>query len=155
MEMNEYNILKIKNYPELIRRAADWFHEKWQVPAEEYRKSMEESLESRVSVPQWYLVMEGSRIIGGAGVIENDFHKRKDLTPNVCALYVEEDCRCCGIAGELLRFMCNDMGKTGIDTLYLITDHTSFYERYGWKYFCMAEEEDGSMIRMYIHKENV
>ena len=116
---------------------------------------MEESLQSGGSVPQWYLVMKGSRIIGGAGVIENDFHKRKDLTPNVCALYVEEDCRCRGIAGELLRFICNDMRGIGIDTLYLITDHTSFYERYGWKYLCMVEEEEGSIIRMYIHEENV
>ena len=55
--MNEYNIIKIKNHPELIRRAADWFNDKWHVPAEEYRKSMEESLQSGGSVPQWYLVM--------------------------------------------------------------------------------------------------
>ena len=41
---------------------------------------------------------------GGAGVIENDFHDRKDLTPNVCAVYVEEHCRCQGIAGKLLEF---------------------------------------------------
>ena len=149
--MNGYNIIKIKNHPELISRAADWFHEKWYVPAEEYRNSMEESLQSGISVPQWYLVVEDSRIIGGAEVIENDFHKRKDLTPNVCALYVEEDCRCRGIAGELLRFMCNDMREKGIDTLYLITDHTSFYERYGWEYLCMVEEDEGGMTRMYIH----
>ena len=32
--------------------------------------------------------------ISGAGVIENDFHDRKDLTPNLCALFVEE--RKCG-----------------------------------------------------------
>ena len=25
--MNGYNIIKIKNHPELISRAADWFHE--------------------------------------------------------------------------------------------------------------------------------
>ena len=109
MEMNEYNIIKIKNHPELICRAAEWFHHKWHI------------------------------------------HKRKDLTPNVCALYVEEDCRCRGIAGELLRFMCNDMREKGIDTLYLITDHTSFYERYGWEYLCMVEEDEGGMTRMYIH----
>ena len=27
-----------------------------------------------------------------------------------------------------------------------------FYERYGWEYFCMVEEDEGGMIRMYIHK---
>ena len=150
--MDNYKIINIKNQPELIENAAVWFHDKWRVPTEEYRKSMKESLGSIVPVPQWYLVMEGGRIIGGAGVIQNDFHKRKDLTPNVCALYVEEDRRCRGIAGELLQFICVDMRKNGIYTLYLITDHTSFYEKYGWEYLCMAEEDEGGMTRMYIYK---
>lgn len=44
------------------------------------------------------------RIIGGMGVIENDFHDRKDLAPNVCAVYTEEDRRCNGIAGALLNY---------------------------------------------------
>lgn len=150
--MDNYKIINIKNQPELIENAAVWFHDKWRVPTEEYRKSMKESLGSIVPVPQWYLVMEGGRIIGGAGVIQNDFHKRKDLTPNVCALYVGEDRRCRGIAGELLQFICGDMRKNGIYTLYLITDHTSFYEKYGWEYLCMAEEDEGGMTRMYIYK---
>ena len=97
--------------------------------------------------------MEEERIVGGIGVIENDFHDRKDLRPNVCAVYVEEDYRCRGIAGELLSFVCEDMKKYGIDTLYLITDHTSFYERYGWEFLCMVQGEgEPDMTRMYIHR---
>ena len=42
------------------------------------------------------------------GVIENDFHDRKDLTPNVCAVYTEEY-RCQGVAGSILIFVCKDM----------------------------------------------
>ena len=82
--MDNYKIINIKNQPELIENAAVWFHDKWRVPTEEYRKSMKESLGSIVPVPQWYLVMEGGRIIGGAGVIQNDFHKRKDMDGNTC-----------------------------------------------------------------------
>ncbi len=37
--------------------------------------------------------VSGGQIIGGIGVIENDFHDRKDLAPNVCAVYTEEDRR--------------------------------------------------------------
>ncbi len=70
--------------------------------------------------------MEEGNIIGGMGVIANDFHNRKDLTPNVCAVYVEKDRRCRGIAGVLLNFVCDDMKKRGVDILYLLTDHTSF-----------------------------
>ncbi|MDE6108563.1 MAG: GNAT family N-acetyltransferase, partial [Oscillospiraceae bacterium] len=102
----------------------------------------------------WYLAVDEEKILGGLGVIENDFHDRKDLTPNVCAVYVEKEYRRRGIAGELLRLVCKDMKEQGIDTLYLLTDHDSFYERYGWEFCCMAQgdgEEEPS--RMYIHRE--
>ena len=106
------------------------------------------------SVAQWYLAMEDDRIIGGLGVIENDFHDRKDLTPNICAVYVEEDKRCNGIAGALLNYVCVDMKEKGIDTLYLITEHASFYERYGWNFLCMAQGDgEPGMTRIYIHRE--
>ena len=58
-----------------------------------------------------------------------------------------------GIAGALLGFVCKDMAGRGIDTLYLVTDHTSFYERYGWEFLCMVQGDDEpEMTRMYIHK---
>ena len=44
--MDNYKIINIKNRPELIENAAVWFQDKRRVPADEYRKSMEESLES-------------------------------------------------------------------------------------------------------------
>ena len=72
---------------------------------------------------------------------------------NVCAVYTEENRRCQGIAGALLNYVCADMKEKGIDTLYLVTDHTSFYERYGWEFFCMVQGDDEpELSRMYIHK---
>ena len=148
----DYKIIRIIDVPEMKERAAEWFHEKWGIPLSAYIESMEEALKGVSSVPQWYVAVERDRIIGGMGVIENDFHNRKDLTPNVCAVYVEEDKRCQGIAGKLLEFVCEDMQKRGIDTLYLITDHIGFYERYGWEFLCMVQGDDEpEMSRMYIH----
>ena len=99
------------------------------------------------------MAMEGDRIIGGVGVIENDFHNRKDLSPNVCAVYTEEDRRGRGVAGALLDYVCGDMKEKGIHTLYLLTDHTSFYERYGWEFYCMAQGDgEEKMSRMYLHR---
>lgn len=110
-------------------------------------------LDEKKAVPQWYIAIENSQIIGGMGVIENDFHDRKDLSPNVCAVYTEENKRCQGIAGSLLDFVCNDMKSQGIRTLYLVTDHTSFYERYGWEFLCMVQGDgEPDMTRMYVHR---
>ena len=145
-------ILKLREHSELLTKAALWFHSKWEIPMEEYEKSMQECMSGSGAVPQWYISMEKGEIIGGLGVIENDFHNRKDLTPNVCAVYVEEPYRCQGIAGKLLKYVCEDMSTLGIETLYLITDHTGFYERYGWKFLCMVQEEgEPNLTRMYVY----
>lgn len=149
----KYEIVRLTDRPEIKERAAQWFSGKWKVPLEAYQESMEECLKMETAVPQWYVALEGDRIISGMGVIENDFHDRKDLTPNVCAVYTEEDMRCNKIAGTLLNYVCKDMKEKGINTLYLLTDHTSFYERYGWEFFCMVQGDgEAEMSRMYIHR---
>lgn len=148
-----YDVIRLVDRPDLIETAAEWFHNKWGIPLEAYLESMEECLTQKSAVPQWYLAIENSQIIGGIGVIENDFHNRKDLAPNVCAVYTEEKKRNQGVAGVLLNTVCEDMNNKGISTLYLVTDHTSFYERYGWEFLCMVQgDEEPEMSRMYIHK---
>lgn len=150
----EYIIVKLRDIPSVKEKAAEWFHAKWRVPLAAYRDSMEACIAGRTAVPQWYLAMDGERIIGGLGVIENDFHNRKDLTPNVCAVYVEQDKRCRGVAGALLKLACSDMKELGVPILYLVTDHTAFYERYGWEFLCMVQEDgEENMARMYVHRE--
>lgn len=153
MNMADIEIIEIRKHGEMADEAAEWFHSKWGIPLEAYAESIAACLEGRSSVPQWYAAVQGGKIVGGLGVIENDFHDRRDLAPNVCAVYVEEAYRCRGIAGRLLTFVCEDMGRMGIDTLYLLTDHTSFYERYGWEFLCMAQGDgEPAMSRIYIHR---
>ena len=92
-----------------------------------YLESFKDALNENNLIPCWYIVLNNKKIIGGIGVIDNDYHERKDLTPNVCALYVEEEYRNKGIAGKLLNFVIEEMKIEGIKKLYLITDHTNFY----------------------------
>lgn len=152
----EYRIVSLADKPEMKDQMADWFSKKWSVPLDAYIESMNECLSGKCAVPQWYVAVEDGRIIGGSGVIENDFHNRKDLTPNVCAVYTEPDKRCKGVAGSLLNYVCRDMKEKGFDTLYLVTDHSSFYERYGWEFLCTVEcDGEDTLSRMYIHREGV
>ncbi len=150
--MTERKIISITDNPQFKNVAAEWFSSKWKVPKTAYEESMKEAISGDKPVPQWYMMLEDSRIIAGIGIIENDFHNRPDLTPNICAVYTEPDKRGQGIAGKLLRFACEDMHNNGIDTLYLLTDHTEFYERYGWQFYCMVQGRDKEESRMYIHK---
>ena len=92
--MEKISIKKLCDNPEFLEESAIWFSKKWGIPVEEYKESIQECIDKKIGVPQWYVVVnEKQEMIGGAGVIENDFHNRKDLTPNLCALFVEEPYR--------------------------------------------------------------
>ena len=150
--MKERRFVTLREIPERKDEAAQWFHSKWGVPTEAYLECMEAYL-SKETEYGWYLCLDGDRIVGGLGVIENDFHDRPDLTPNVCAVYTDEAYRKQGIAGKLLNMAVEDLRNKGISPAYLVTDHTGFYERYGWEFFCMVQGDgEPDMTRMYIHR---
>lgn len=150
--MNAYKTVTLRMREDLKDAAAEWFHSKWGVPKEAYLECMEAYLSGSTNYG-WYLCLDGEKIIGGMGVIDNDFHDRKDLAPNICAVYTEDDYRKQGIAGKLLDYVVEDCRSNGISPVYLLTDHIGFYERYGWEFFCMAQGDgEEEMSRIYIHR---
>lgn len=150
--MNQLKYISLRQSCESADAAAQWFHQKWGVPKEAYLECMNDYLDGLTEYG-WYLCLDGDTIVGGLGVIENDFHDRKDLTPNICAVFTEVEYRCKGIAGRLLNMAIDDLRTKGISPVYLLTDHTAFYERYGWEFLCMVQGDGAdSMSRMYIHR---
>lgn len=150
MKIDKKDIIRISGAPERIPEAAQWFSGKWGIPLEAYLESMQSALVNTRGVPQWYIITNGDgRIIAGIGIIDNDFHKRVDLSPNLCALYVEREYRGCGIARLLLDNACEDLASFGVETAYLLTGHTELYERCGWEFLTRAEQDDGEFNRIY------
>ena len=141
----------LREVPELKMSAAAWFSSKWGVPTEAYLECMDSYLNHETELG-WYLCLIDDKIVAGLGVIENDFHDRKDLSPNICAVYTEAEYRCQGIAGHLLNMAVEDLREKGISPVYLLTDHTGFYERYGFEFYCLAQGDgEETPSRLYIH----
>lgn len=150
--MDTFSYITLREKPQLKDSAAEWFHDHWRVPKEAYLECMDAYLRGETEYG-WYLCLDDDSIVGGLGVIENDFHDRKDLKPNVCAVRTDEEYRGRGIAGKLLDLVVEDMRSKGITPLYLVSDHVGFYERYGWEFLCMAQGDDEpEMTRVYMHK---
>ena len=147
-----YKYITLRDNPSLMDKAASWFSSKWHIPKEAYLKEMKAYLDKKTEYG-WYLCLNGEDIIAGLGVIENDFHDRKDLHPNVCAVYTEPAFRKQGIAGNLLNMAVEDMKSKGITPIYLLADIIGFYEKYGWEFLCMAQGDgEDHESRMYIHR---
>ncbi|MDF0478965.1 GNAT family N-acetyltransferase [Vagococcus sp. PNs007] len=143
-----YKILNLDEDKSLHKKAAEWFSSKWNLDAAIYL----ESISSTELIPSWFVVLDEAKnkIVAGAGVISNDFHDRPDLTPNLCALYVEEDYRGKRISERLIDEIGHYLNSQGIETLYLITDHVGLYEKYGWEFNTMVKEDETEQsIRLY------
>ena len=55
--------------------------------------------------------------------------------------------------GKLLHMAVEDLRAKGISPVYLLTNHTGFYERYSWEFFCTATGDgEAYLSRMYIHR---
>ena len=74
----------MREKPALKKTAAGWFHSNFGIPIEVYSECMEAFLNEQ-SEYGWFLCLDGSKIIGGMGVVE------KDLFPNVCAVFTEKE----------------------------------------------------------------
>lgn len=127
--------ISLRQKPELKEEATTWFHDKWGISRQAYLDCLDANLDHQTEYG-WFLCPEGKRIVGGLGVIENDFHERTDLTPNICAVYTEAVHRGQGIAGRLLDMACADLKSKGISPVYLVTDLIGFYKQYDWQYLC-------------------
>lgn len=150
VQLMQYKIISIRSNPDYSERAIDWFASKWGIDRTEYEKSFNDCLTKNESLPQWYLVIgENDEIIGGCGLIQNDFVDRTDLFPYLCALFVEEKARGHALGAKLLEKARIDAGRLGFEKLYLCTDHTSYYERYGWKHIATGRHTWGETSRIY------
>ena len=122
--MERYACVTLRQRPEWMEQAAAWFHDKWGVPKQAYLQCMKAYLHGDTEYG-WYL----------------------------CAVYTEEEYRGRGIAGRLLTMAVEDLKSKGITPVYLLTEHTGFYERYGWQFLCMVQGNgETGLSRMYIHR---
>ena len=146
---NPYRIISIREYPAYLDRAVDYFSSKWGVDRKIYETSILDGITTENPLPRWYLMLKGDEIIGSYGLIENDFMVRKDLMPWLCALYVEESERGKSLGLGLLTHGQQEAAKLGFPKIYLCTDHTGYYEKYGWQFFGMEASEWGGDTRVY------
>ena len=115
-----------------------------------YRNCMESSIGSGSLLPQWYLLEErGGEVIGGAGLITNDFISRMDLWPWLCSLYIEEAWRGRVMGLRLVGHVCAEASGLGFENVYLCTGHTGYYERSGFEYIGDGMHPWGEESRIY------
>ena len=136
--MTSMEIVSLRDHPEYQDRAIAYFQEKWASENSRmvYDNCLRHCAEAEGLLPQWYLLIEGDKIIGCAGLITNDFISRMDL----------------GYGSLLLEQGKRDARKAGFARLYLCTDHVGYYEKYGFTYLAQGYHPWGEESRIYEAK---
>jgi N-acetylglutamate synthase-like GNAT family acetyltransferase len=128
-------IISVREQPEYKDKAIRFFQESWpMVYPVIYEDSIHHSINAENDLPQWYLLETGNRIIGGAGLITNDFISRMDLYPWICAVFIAEDQRGNNYGKLLINMAKKDSKRFGFNYLYLSTEHIGYYEKFGFEY---------------------
>ena len=127
-------IINIKDNPEYKEQFIEYFVLRW--ASEDSTNVYIDCISNasrKDSIPNWYLLLDDNIIVGCAGLISNDFISRMDLTPWLCALYIEEEYRGLAYGSLLIEKIKEDTLKLGYDYLYLCSDHVGYYEHYGFE----------------------
>jgi len=147
--MENISIIAIRENPEYLERAIDYFSSRWAIPRNIYQDCIGNSITADSALPRWYLMLREDEIIGSYGLITNDFISRQDLWPWLAALYVEESERSKGFGAKLLEHGRKETAKLGFSTIYLCTDHVGYYEKYGWQFIGHGYDVSGEETRIY------
>ena len=145
------NVISLREHPEYKQAAIRFFQDRWatekSMPV--YENCLHYALQTENPLPQWYLLEDGDDLVGGCGLIPNDYISRMDLWPWICALWVDEDRRGRGCGGLLLERAKADARALGYKAVYLCTDHIGYYERYGFKHIGTGFHPWGESARIY------
>jgi GNAT superfamily N-acetyltransferase len=138
MEFTRMHIDYLCDHPELIAELATLNFKEWGEfrPGQTVEHRIEHMREScgKGAVPSVVVALEGSRLLGGALLIENDLKLRPNLTPWLAGVYVKAEERGRGIASQLVKRVVEEAAALGVPELYLYTDTSqSLYARLGWE----------------------
>ncbi|MBN2780923.1 MAG: GNAT family N-acetyltransferase [Candidatus Marinimicrobia bacterium] len=147
--LRDYRIVPMHDHPGGLDEAISYYHRKWgrENNLAFFKDAIEHANDG--GLPQFFVLLKGKRIVGCCGLIANDLISRQDLCPWLCGLFVETGERGRGLGNFLLEFAEKEARRVGYDTVYLSTDHTAYYERYGWAYLGDGYEPSGEPARIY------
>lgn len=148
--MELYNLA---NKPEHLNSVVDWLFDEWGKKQHHYNKNFWDSWVrsslSTIDIPQTYVVVDNSILVGTFSLWRCDVQSRQDLFPWLGGVIVKKDRRNEGIGSFMVRESVKIAKKLGYNDMFLSTQLSTYYDKLGWEYLCNIPDENGRSIKLY------
>ena len=95
--------------------------------------------------------MKDDNIIGFYQLVEQELIIRKDLSPWINTVFIDNQERGQRLSSKLLEHDRTVAGKLGYAKVYLTTDHIQFYEKFGFREIGLDKFVWGRPTKIYEH----
>jgi N-acetylglutamate synthase-like GNAT family acetyltransferase len=123
-----------------IASITEWQYEQWGKDLGQTKEIVRTYIENSLCenrIPQTIVAVENGNLLGYCNInMFDDLVQYPHIYPWLRYIYVDKAERGRGIARKLLEFIPTAMKNLNIPELYLLTNHSDFYEKFGWEYAC-------------------
>lgn len=96
------------------------------------------------------MLVDGEDLVSFCTVAEKDDIQLTDLTPWIGFVYTFPNYRGNRYAGKLLSHAETLAKEAGMKNIYISTDYTGLYEKYGYEFLDMMKDWNGEDSRVYV-----
>ncbi|MEG0826321.1 MAG: GNAT family N-acetyltransferase [Bacilli bacterium] len=148
--ISKYTIIKLIDNTKYLDELSLWMYNWWGKDEEWSLDKIKEYLKNSCNdekLPQTYIALENTEVVGMCQISMYDLDVRPDLYPWLNNVYIKLEKRNLGISKLLIEYVIKEAKKMNLQELYLYTTHIGLYEKYGFKFI--------SNIKTYLKKDHV
>ena len=96
-----------------------------------------------------YLLTDNEKLVSFAVLAEQDEINVPELSPWIGFVYTFSEYRGKHNAGKLINHICNILKSDGTENVYVSTEETGLYEKYGFTFLKLMTNREGKPTRVY------
>lgn len=96
-----------------------------------------------------FMLVEGETLISFCTLAEQDDVREPSLTPWIGFVYTFPRFRGNGFIGKLLKYAKTVAENNGANQIYISTNHTGLYEKYGYSFYKIMKDNEGNDSKVY------
>ena len=98
------------------------------------------------------MLTEGEQLVSFCTLAEKDDIQPTELTPWIGFVYTRPEYRGRRLMGKLLSHAEELARANGMECVYISTNHTGLYEKYGYAFYSMMKDVEGEDSRVYAKR---